>query len=123
MWVVITTCAFINTLSVRSNLQSKLFYIDKFYHSHQLTTINNFKMSSQQIFVSRTAFDAVLDQYIQKHHESKRPKLFVTQDMYDEAIQILCNPENSQISDKKTRHWVNYAINFIASFVAKFLII
>jgi hypothetical protein len=79
-------------------------------------------MSSQQNFVSHTAFDAILDQYIQSRHESKRPKLFVTQDMYDEAIQILRNPENSQISDKKTRHWVNYAINFIDSLVAISLI-
>ena len=77
-------------------------------------------MAFQRIFVARADFDAMIDHYIQKHHESKRAKLFITQEMYDEAIQILCNPKNLQISDKKTRHWVSYSkIFFTYGLVAR----
>jgi len=104
---------FINRLSGRFQLPSlNESKFSKFYYTCQpwifLILSTTFKMSSQQICVARTTFDAIIDQYIQKHHETKRPKLFVTQDMYDEAIQILRNPENLQISNKKTRHWVNH---------------
>jgi hypothetical protein len=78
-------------------------------------------MAFQRIFVARTEFDAIIDQYIQNHHESKRAKLFITQEMYDEAIQILRNPKNLQISDKKTRHWVSYCEEFFMSLLQEML--
>src|SRR6185312_12244935 len=91
-------------------LRGKRNYIPRFY-KYAICTISNLLLHCsalrtlllsvvfQRVFVARTEFDAVVDQYIQKHHEPKRAKLFITQTCTTKPFKY-----SVVLSDKKTRH-------------------
>ncbi|CAG8625457.1 8383_t:CDS:2 [Paraglomus occultum] len=56
--------------------------------------------------VTPEAFNKILVNYIEKRSKKRQAKAFITQEMYDQAILILLNPNNIRLADKKYRHWV-----------------
>ncbi|CAG8609021.1 4555_t:CDS:2 [Paraglomus occultum] len=55
--------------------------------------------------ISSAAFDLIVERFVSSHGEKRRPKILITQEMYDEAIAILKNPEDKTISTPKHRYW------------------
>ena len=57
--------------------------------------------------ISSAAFDLIVERFVSSRGEKRRAKIFITQEMYDEAIAILKNSEDKTISTAKHRYWVS----------------
>jgi hypothetical protein len=88
---------------VRSNLYRYLYVYLGFTANSDIAAAVSYD------FCSRESFEEILQQFLAR----KVRRCLVSQALYDEAVQILRNPENITISSKQTRRWVKQRLQLL----------
>ena len=64
-------------------------------------------------FLSRNAFEELLDKFLDSKSVNRRRKTFITREDFDFCIRVLQKPANTKIGNAKERYWAKKTLLYV----------